>query len=142
MAHISESAVVENGADVITQETAGANNPSNDIEMVAVAPAQEPAKQSNQKVKLGEISFCDSSGVEENEAKAAIFLKDSGPEAAIKVLREWGIFKPKFKNEPELVITVTGGAGYFNMDSSVRKDFRDGLVDAATKSDALILTAQ
>ena len=33
MAHISESAIVENGADVITQETAGANNPSNDIEM-------------------------------------------------------------------------------------------------------------
>ena len=47
MAHISESAIVENGADVITQETAGANNPSNDIEMVAVAPAQEPAKQSD-----------------------------------------------------------------------------------------------
>ena len=99
---------------------------------------------SDTNVKLGEISFRDAAGVEENDAKAAIFSESSEANEAVEVLRKWGIFKPIlkpiFKNKPELMITVIGGAGYFNLNSSIRKNFRDGLVDAAIKSDALVLT--
>ena len=106
-------------------------------------PNQNDSCQStnlSNEAKLGEIVFCDASYIEESDAKAAIFSDESPAADAISVLKDWGIFEPKSRNAPELVITVTGGAGYFNMNSSVRDDFREGLVEAAKKSDAVILT--
>ena len=101
---------------------------------------QTPDLSNNHGSKLGEIVFCDALDNEESDAKAAIFSENSSAEEAIKVLKQWEIFEPKSRNAPELVITVTGGAGYFNMNSSVRDEFRQGLVEAAKKSDAVILT--
>ena len=49
-----------------------------------------------------------------------VFVRFCGYEAdddvdkAIDSMQKWGLLTPKDKNRPELIITVTGGAGYYN----------------------------